>query len=109
MECDRVKRAAERPSEVEVGTGVAEQVELMRQLVSGQVPCPIFAKRWLAARDRGITGGERVHAQFDRVLTDLFYVLDDYVIDPSLRQDGDMTDVELIERVRDTLAKLDAL
>jgi len=52
---------------------------------------------------------ERVRERFDRIITDVFYVLDDYVIDPDLREQGDMDDEELTAKVRVALEKLDSL
>lgn len=97
------------PSEVEPDAGVARQVEFMRRLIESQISAPEFAKVWLAARRRALNDGERVREDFDRVLTNVFYLLDDYVIDPVLRDTEDMTDAELVGRVREALHALDAL
>src|SRR4051812_45877777 len=91
----RRSRAWSRPSDVESGTGVAEQLNLMRQLVTGQIVAPDFATAWLSARRRELNEGERVRERFDRILTDVFYLLDDYVMDPQLRGPDDMTDEQL--------------
>lgn len=98
-----------RPSEVEPGTGVADQVRFMRELVGEQISGPDFAKSWLGARRRVLAQGERVLESFERVLTDIFYILDDYVIDPKLRDSEDMTDAQLQDRVREALRRLDDL
>jgi hypothetical protein len=81
----------------------------MRDLVSGKIAGPDFARAWLSARRRVLDAGERVRERFDRILTDVFYLLDDYVIDPTLRDSGDMTDEELVARVRVALNDLDSL
>src|SRR3712207_8897826 len=79
--------------------------------------CFFFFQAEDGIRDIGVTGvqtcalpicrvldaGERVREEFDRVLTDIFYLLDDYVIDPDLRDSGDITDEELVARVRAAL------
>ena len=103
----RDERAWTRPSDVRPGTATAEQVELMRQLAAGTLPAPEFATAWLSARRRALDDGDRLLAAFDRILTDVFYLLDDYVIDPALRDPDDMTDEELTRRVRTALEKLD--
>jgi hypothetical protein len=103
------QRAWSRPSDVESGTGIAEQLELMRQLVGARISAPDFANAWLAERRRVLARGERVRERFDRILTDVFYLLDDYVIDPTLRDQEDMTDEELVRRVQGALRELDAL
>ncbi|MEU9887492.1 colicin immunity domain-containing protein [Sphaerisporangium sp. NPDC051011] len=98
-----------RPSDVEPGTGVAEQLYLMRQFAGGRLSAPDFASAWLAARRRVLAGGERLRKRFDRVLTNVFYQLDDYAIDPALREPGDMTDADLKQYVQGALDDLDAL
>jgi hypothetical protein len=81
----------------------------MRQLAGTRIPAPEFAKAWLAARRRALDEGDRLRDEFDRILTEVFYQLDDYVIDPRLREAGDLTDDELARRVRDALNELDSL
>jgi hypothetical protein len=85
------------------------QLGLMRDLVGGKITGPEFARAWLTARRRALDEGERVGEKFDRALTDVFYMLDDYVIDPSLRGPSDMADEELVGKVRDALSDLEAL
>ena len=104
-----MSRSWASPSDVDPGSATAAQVELMRDLVSGKIAGPDFARAWLSARRRVLDGGERVRERFDRILTDVFYLLDDYVIDPTLRDSGDMTDEELVARVRVALNDLDSL
>jgi hypothetical protein len=102
-------RAWASPSEVEPGSGIATQLELMRDLVRGRISAPDFAKAWLAARRHVLNEGERVRENFERILTRVFYLLDDYVIDPALRDSEDMTDQELVAQVRSTLDDLNSL
>ena len=104
-----MSRSWASPSDVDPGSATAAQVELMRDLVSGRIAGPDFARAWLSARRRVLDAGERVRERFDRILTDVFYLLDDYVIDPTLRDSGDMTDEELVARVRVALNDLDSL
>jgi hypothetical protein len=104
-----MSRSWASPSEVDPGSAIAVQLELMRDLVSGKIAGPDFASAWLSARRLVLDARERVRERFDRVLTDVFYLLDDYVIDPALRDSGDMTDEELVARVRAALNDLDSL
>ena len=103
------RRVWAAPSEVEPGTGVATQLELMRKLVDGEVSGPDFSYAWLDARRKTLNKGERVREKFERILDDVFYLLDEYVEDPALREPGDITDEQLTEGVRDALERLSAL
>lgn len=103
------RRAWAAPSEVEVGTGVAQQLALMKALVAGEISAPDFAKLWLAARRRSLDEGERVRDKFERILTNVFYLLDDYAIDPSLRGPGDISDETLKNKVDSALDELSQL
>jgi hypothetical protein len=105
----RMSRSWASPSEVDHDSAIAQQLELMRDFVSGKIAGPDFAKAWLSARRRVLDAGERVRERFERILTDVFYLLDDYVIDPALRDSGDMTDGELAARVRAAINDLDSL
>ncbi|WP_322751132.1 MULTISPECIES: colicin immunity domain-containing protein [unclassified Frankia] len=100
------RRVWSSPSEVDPGTGIARQLELMHELIEAKMSGPEFAHAWLAARRHALDEKERVRERFDRILTDVFYLLDDYVIDPSIRDSDDMTDEELVGRVRNALCDL---
>lgn len=106
---DRTGRSWASPSDVEPASHTATQLRLMRDLVDGKVDAPSFAKEWFAARTRALDSGEKVREQFDCILLDLFYVLEDYVIDPELRRNGDLTDEQLVEQVAALLTRLDQL
>ncbi len=81
----------------------------MQQLLDGRTPAPDFARNWLAARRRALAEGERVREKFERILRDVFYALDDYVIDPELRDPNDMTDDELTAHVQEASRQLEEL
>ncbi|MBL7256340.1 hypothetical protein [Paractinoplanes lichenicola] len=103
-------RAWARPSEAPPGSGTATQVDLMRRLVAGQISGPRFAVDWFEARRQVLNDGERTREPFERVLLDVFYLLeDDYVIPVGLRGPGDLTDEQLTTKIRAALARLDAL
>lgn len=77
--------------------------------MDGKISAPDFARSWLTARRHSLDEGERTGERFGRILTDVFYLLDDYVIDPELRDPDDMTDDELAAKVCEALGKLQSL
>ncbi|MFF2556220.1 hypothetical protein ACFVUS_34780 [Nocardia sp. NPDC058058] len=95
-----------KPADVPPGSGVAEQLNLMKSLACRQITCPAFARSWYDARRRSLDNGERLRQPFERLLTRVFYDLEDYPIDPSLRDSGDITDEALIDNVRGVLKEL---
>jgi hypothetical protein len=97
------------PTEVAPGSNIGEQLDLMAALAQGDISAAAFARDWLAARRRALAEGERVRERFDRILTSVFYALDDYVADPELRDQGDLSDDDLISRVRAALYELSTL
>lgn len=97
------------PVEVAPGTGVAEQIALMESLVRGDLSATDFESRWLAARRRSLDADERTREKFSRILDDVFYAIEDYVEDPSLRDPGEISGEELLERVQVALAELRSL
>jgi hypothetical protein len=80
----------------------------MRELTDGRIAAPDFARGWLAARRGALDAGERVGDKLNRVLTDVFYLLDDFVIDPTLREPADMTDEALAAEIMKQIRELDA-
>lgn len=102
-------RSWARPTEVEPGSGIAQQLTLMEELVREDITGPDFARAWYSARNSSLRAGERIREPFYRILNEVFYALEDYAIDPTLYEEGDTTDEELVACVRDALAKLRAL
>jgi hypothetical protein len=94
---------------VDPGSFTGTQLALMRRLARGQIPAPDFARAWLDARRGALDAGERVGDRLDRILTDVFYLLDDFVIDSTLRDPADMSDEALTAEVLNEIRKLDAL
>lgn len=76
---------------------------LMREFSSGALDGPVFARRWLAERRGAMDMGERVTDGIGCALDIVFYALEDYAIDPELRDPGDMSDDELRRHVADAL------
>ncbi|MET8410507.1 colicin immunity domain-containing protein [Streptomyces sp. NPDC005195] len=97
------KTAREVPATSQYG----HQLSLMRQFVTGAIDGSLFARQWLEARRRSMDTGERVENALTTALDEVFYALEDYSIDPSLRDEDDLTDEELRERVADALARLE--
>jgi hypothetical protein len=95
-----------KPADVAPGSAVAEQLELMRSFADGQTPPADFARRWLAARRRSLNDGERTRPPLAEILDRMFYALDDYAIDPSLHEPGDLTDEQLADVARRALEEL---
>jgi len=95
--------------DVAAGSATVEQVSLMESLVDDRVSGEEFARSWLSARRRAVELRERLREPFSRILDQVFYALDDYVIDPGLRDADDMTNEQLRAIVRQHLAELDAL
>lgn len=81
----------------------------MRKLLNGDLTGPDFARTWLAARRQALDAEERVREPFQRILDAVFYLLDDYVIDPALRVPGDISDADLTEQVAVALGRLEEL
>jgi hypothetical protein len=97
------------PSEVDPGTGVAEQLLLMRQLANGEIRGPDFETRWLAARGRELEHGERTRDEFNDLLRAVYGLVEDYIADPALFEPGDVTEPELVQGVREILQRLHAI
>jgi len=95
-----------RPADVVPGSAVAEQLDLMRSFADGRTPPADFARRWLAARRRSLNEGERTRPPLTEILDRMFYALDDYAIDPSLHEPGDLTDEQLADVARRALEEL---
>jgi hypothetical protein len=94
------------PSEVPPDSATAEQLRLMASFVSGRLAAEEFAVRWLSARRLALNHGERLCEAFDHLLNQVFYALDEYVIDPALREPGDMTNEQLASCVQGILEQL---
>ncbi|URM90809.1 colicin immunity domain-containing protein [Streptomyces sp. MRC013] len=78
----------------------------MEALCEGSATPESFARGWLAARRRALGRRERLKEPLGRLLDRVFYALEDYSIDPALREEGDVSDDELIAIVRDTLQEM---
>lgn len=95
-------------SEVPDDSGVARQLAVMESLVRGELSGSEFSRTWGAARQLSNARGERLQTPFYQALDHLFFVLEEYPIDPALRDPGDVTDEELLAEVRAVLRRLAA-
>lgn len=82
--------------------GVAEQLRLMGELDAGRISVPAFGRAWWRARD----ADERVRDPLQGVIDAVFWVLEEYPLDPTLREPGDPTDADILATVRAALRKL---
>lgn len=96
-------------SDVAPESATAEQVSLMDSFAAGEISAEDFARSWLAARRQALESRERLREPLSRLLDQVFYALDDYVIDPELRDPDDMTDEQLQAIVREHLTALNSL
>ncbi|MEV6103479.1 BadF/BadG/BcrA/BcrD ATPase family protein [Streptomyces sp. NPDC051940] len=88
-----------RSSQVPSSSHAGAQLAAMRGLAAGSVSASDFALRWLAARRASLAAGERVRGALARALDSVFFALEDFPVDPSLRTAGDLTVEELRRRV----------
>ncbi|MQA83243.1 MAG: hypothetical protein GEV03_01085 [Streptosporangiales bacterium] len=87
-------------SEVPPGSGVGEQLSLMRQLAGGSIGADQFVPAWLAARDREIGDGEHAVGPLADALRRVLYAVDDFVSAPVLRGPEDLNEAGLVEAIR---------
>ncbi|UKD55411.1 colicin immunity domain-containing protein [Amycolatopsis sp. FU40] len=78
----------------------------MESFARGEMTGPEFAKTWHAARRLSPERNERWRDPLGQVLNHLFFVLEDYPIDPKLREPDDTTDDELLAEARAALHRL---
>lgn len=82
------------------GSGVGEQVALMRQLAAGRIGAAGFVTDWLAARDREIDEGEHATGPLAEALRRVLYAVDDFVPAATLRGPEDLDEAGLVDAVR---------
>ncbi|MEU9886861.1 colicin immunity domain-containing protein [Sphaerisporangium sp. NPDC051011] len=100
-------RVVTTTAEAAPGSGIGEQLALMRALVRGGVTAPAFQSAWLAARRRALEEAERAGGAVEQALEDAFWAVEDYVADPALRDPGDLDDDQMTTRIHDVLTRLD--
>lgn len=96
--------------DIPANSGIGLQIQHMRDVVSGTENGAEFARGWLAGRRLALSSDERVRPPFERILDDLFFILEDsYSIDPEFRDDSDLTESELVAHVAECLNRLESL
>ncbi|MEV5593298.1 colicin immunity domain-containing protein [Streptomyces sp. NPDC052496] len=78
----------------------------MQSLLNGRLAVSRFAEEWLAARRRALSEGDRLRSPLDAALDEVFYTLEDYSIDPAFKEPEDLTEAEVVERVREIFGRL---
>ncbi|WP_344162601.1 hypothetical protein [Nocardiopsis rhodophaea] len=94
--------------EVDPGSHVARQIELMRSFSRGDMPSSEFVHYWQEERRRSLAEGERVRGALEIALEEVFNAMEDYSPYVELRDDGDLTDAEFAAQIRSSLATLDS-
>lgn len=108
-ETQPVQRAWASTGDVAGGSATAKQVALMESFAADAISGEDFAEAWLDARRQSLRQGERLREPFSRILDQVFYALDDYVIDPDLRDADDLTNEQLRRQIRGRLTELASL
>lgn len=101
--------AWKHPAEVAPESNTVIQIGLMKRFVAGEISAVAFTRSWLAARHDSLMAGERTREHVEHALNMVFYALDDYTPDPSLRDPGDLDDAQLTSIVSDALIRLESL
>ncbi|WNI30787.1 colicin immunity domain-containing protein [Streptomyces sp. ITFR-6] len=96
-----------RAREIPAGTGAARQVNLMQAFTAGSISGADFARGWLDARRTSQDNGERLRDPLLTAFDQIFSLLEDYSIDPALKDPDDLSDEELMDAVRKTMERTD--
>lgn len=94
-----------RARDIPAGTSAARQVSLMQAFTTGSIGGADFARGWLDARRASRNNGERLRDPLLTAFDQTFSLLEDYSIDPDLRDPDDLSDQELMEAVRETMER----
>ncbi|MFE3544421.1 colicin immunity domain-containing protein [Nocardia sp. NPDC059177] len=100
------RRTWARREDVPRDSGVGEQISLMDQFAAAEIDGAVFARGWLAGRRRQLRSGERVRAPIEFLLNQVFYELDEYAIDRTDLDEGDVTEEQLRDHVREIANRL---
>ncbi|MEU6842934.1 colicin immunity domain-containing protein [Streptomyces sp. NPDC046716] len=76
-------------------------LNLLDSFLKDNISAPAFADGWWQERRAAQAGGERTQGQLSQLLEGVFMTLEDYSVDPSLREPGDLTDTELRARIKE--------
>lgn len=101
-------RAWGRAGDVPAGTGTARQLQLLRAFAIGSVDAADFARGWPGARRTSDANGERLREPLLTAFGQVFSLLEDYSIDPALKEPDDLSDQELRDAVREIAKRVEA-
>lgn len=79
----------------------------MQAFTAGTISGADFARSWLDARRTSQNNGERLRDPLLTALDQIFSLLEDYSIDPALKDPDDLSDEELMDAVRKTMERTD--
>lgn len=96
-----------RAREIPAGTSAARQVTLMQAFTTGSIGGAEFARGWLDARRESQNNGERLRDPLLTAFDQIFSLVEDYSIDPDLKDPDDLSDQELMDAVRETMERTD--
>ncbi|MFD7339592.1 colicin immunity domain-containing protein [Streptomyces violascens] len=80
----------------------------MRSFSMEEITAEGFARGWLEARRRSMDGEERIGGDLSSALEEVFYAVEDFSIDPSLRDETDLTGEQLRAVVTEALREAGA-
>ncbi|PZT72902.1 hypothetical protein DNK56_06095 [Streptomyces sp. AC1-42W] len=98
-----------RAREIPAGTSAARQVKLMQAFTVGSISGADFAREWLDARRASQNNGERLRDPLLTAFDQIFSLLEDYSIDPALKDPDDLSDEELTDAVRKVMERTDGI
>ncbi|WP_438291615.1 colicin immunity domain-containing protein [Streptomyces sp. HUAS TT7] len=101
------QRTWNRAAHVVAGSGVDHQLVLMNSFSADGISAEAFAREWLEARRRSLNAKERIGQDLSSALEEVFYALEDFPIDPSLRDESDLTVEQLRAVVMEALRRAD--
>ncbi|MEU3224455.1 hypothetical protein ABZ695_15005 [Streptomyces sp. NPDC006976] len=87
------------------GTATSQQVRLVRDFTAGAIGGTDFARGWLNARRAAQESGERLREPLLSAFQQVFLLLEDYSIDPALKGPTDLSEQELRDAVRKSMAR----
>ncbi|MGW4722898.1 hypothetical protein [Streptomyces sp. NPDC004291] len=93
------RRSWRTPADVAPDSATAKQLRLLADFTSGRITAAAFALAWHPARRESTANGERLHGPLSDLFDRVFMLLEDYTHDPSLREEGDLSDAELLAAV----------
>ncbi|WP_370413707.1 hypothetical protein [Streptomyces fradiae] len=96
-------RAWSRPTDVEPGSAAARQLTMLHEFIIGACSAQEFARGWWEARRESQAIGERIRGPLADLFNRVFMSLEDYAIEPDLREPGDLSDAELQAVVREIM------